>query len=240
MTPDQPQTSSKPHGLVIGLMFAVLLLSLVAVAVLVTTEGKISTTDEYVAACKSQVEGAVLDATREIARICTDGGEVAPEIGTVPSSPGAVGFDYPLGWSVELRTNVVDTLTTWSAKLVPGVLAYCEGCDGPFIDITMQVGSKAHPVIAERASFYDYLLNVYTVEKGYSQINIQLSPDNSGTRYVVTGQVEGLWSGPFEAIYFEGATEWARVTFTDADPIDTAGNKGWAIIKESLDFSSIR
>ncbi|MEK7183599.1 MAG: hypothetical protein AAB776_03125 [Patescibacteria group bacterium] len=239
MTPDQPQTSSKPHGLVIGLMFAVLLLSLVAVAVLVTTEGKISTTDEYVAACKSQVEGAVLDATREIARVCTDGGEIAPAVGTVTTDQGRIGFDYPIGWSVELRSYGIEP-ASWSAAMVPGVFMFCEGCDGPFIDVSMQVGSKSHPVISARANFNAYLLSVYTTDKGYKNINITQMAENGGTRYVVTGQIEGLWAGPIEDIYYEGETDWAGAFFMDADPGDTVGNDGWEIIKESLDFSSIR
>jgi hypothetical protein len=239
MAKTAPQTRSKPHGLVIGLVFIVLLLTLVAVGLLVSTQKSPVSPDEYTAACKTEVQSAVLDATREITRVCNDGGEPAPAIGTVTTEQGRIGFDYPLGWSVELRSREI-TITNWSAQMVPGVLAYCEGCDGPFIDVGMQVGNKSHPVISARADFHAYLLSVYTTDKGYHDINITQSTVDGGTRYVVTGRIEGLWAAAIEDIYYEGVTEWAGAFFMDADSTDTAGNEGWAIIKESLDFSSIK
>jgi|GEM_PF-2543309 len=245
MTPDQSPAPSKPHGLVIGLIFAVLLLTLVAVAFMVTTQGKITTSDEYIAACKTQVAGAVLDATREIARVCTDGSKVAPITESVPASGNTMGFDYPADWSVAIYPTPAEAIT-WRASLVPEYFYFCEGCDGPFIDISLQVGNMADPAIAAQPSFRDYLNTIYTAENGFSDVTITTT-SAFRTHHEVTGKLDGLYQGTFEAVYrsdiglYKDGTlqdgQWTSAFYLDRDPIENATNDAWLIVKGSLDTS---
>jgi hypothetical protein len=236
MTPDQPQTATKSHGLVIGLVFALLLLTLIGVGAVILTNRNVPSSEEYAAACKSQVESAVLDGAREITRACTVTEVQATE--NVPAPGNGIGFDYPADWSVTINPTAAERVT-WRASLVPGYFYFCEGCDGPFIDISMQAGSLSDGAIAAQADFNAYLLTIYTASNGFSEVAIKQAADGSGTRYNVSGQLTGLYEGPFETIYYEGTTNWASAFFLDRDVEDTVSNKGWEIVKGSLDFSNI-
>jgi type II secretory pathway pseudopilin PulG len=242
---NQPQAAQpKPHGLIIGLLFAILLLTLAVVAIVVMNAKTKVTEQAYSMACKAQVEAAVLDGAREITRACqTDNPTPTVTTGQVPPGEGIVGFDYPLGWSVEttfLEPTSGNGSTTWVAKMVPGYFSSCNGCDGPFIDISMYVGSRSYAEITKHTDFNAYLQSYYSDSNVFKNIAITPSKDVGGERYTVTGTSEGLYSGPFETIYFEGSSLYASLTFMDSDTASSVTNEAWTIVKESLDFSGLQ
>jgi hypothetical protein len=148
-----------------------------------------------------------------------------------------VGFSYPAGWSVSTTTSPAERIT-WRASLVPGYFTLCNECDGPFVDISLQSGSKSDPAVAAQPTFDDYLKTIYTAENGFSDVSIERATD-SGKRYTVTGKLTGLYDGTFETIYHEGTTHWASAFYLDRDLAETATNEGWKIVKDSLNFSGI-
>lgn len=235
--------STKIHGVIVSLLVVLLLTSLSAVGLLVMRSTSAPTTTELTAACQAEVQAAVLDGAREITRVCKPDTAVEPTLGEVPGLAGGVGFNYPLGWSVE--TKRLDTAATnggisWRAKLVQGYFASCDSCDGPFIDIAMLVGAKSDPTVASYPDFNAFLQHYYGDPINYTHLVISPSKDVGGERYTVTGSQTGLFSGPFEAIWFEGKTHYANITFLDDDLVSTANNEAWTIVKESLDFSGVQ
>ena len=243
---------TKIHGLIIGLMVVIILLSLVAVGAIMMTQTTSTSPEAVAKACQAEVQSAALDATREITRACqTDSNTSASATttGHVPAVDSGLGFDYPLvGWSVRTEraemysgAENAPNYVLWNAALVPGYLAICHGCDGPLIDISMAVGSKSAPPVSTFPNFSDYLNSIYPANDiGYSNIKISASKDVGGERYTVTGHLDGLYTGDFEAIYFEGPTKWASITFLDTNNNKTDTNDAWTIVKDSLDFSGIQ
>lgn len=238
MTPsDQPETPGRVHGAVIGLIFVILLLTLLAVGVVVATARTSPATKDYAAACKAQVQDAVLAGAREITRTCAQTSET-PTSTAVAAQDGQIGFSYPLGWSAVGTWNRQEPVF-WNAQIMPGFINQCDGCDGPFPDISLFVGQKSEPAIVAQKTFSDYVTAQYTGD-GYTGVVIKTSTQGTGTLYTVTGAMAGMITGPFEAVIYEGATEWASATFLDKDTTKTDTNEAWTLVKGSLDFSKIK
>lgn len=236
---EQTPPRSKVHGLIITLLFALLLLSLAAVALLVATQKTAPGKNDLSLACKTEVQSAVLDATREITRACKpDTTPSVPTTGTVPARTGTVGFIYPLGWSVKTESRATGN-TNWIAQLVPGYFSMCVDCDGPFIDINLAVSNKNDPAVTKFQDFNAYLQAYYSSAEIYTNIIITPTTEVTGTRYTVTGAMNGMYTGSFETVYFETATKYAQATFVDTDSASQTTNAAWKIVKDSLDFSRI-
>ncbi|MFZ2681648.1 MAG: hypothetical protein WAZ14_00930 [Patescibacteria group bacterium] len=232
-----PGTNSK-HVVMIAMLFGVLLLTLAAVAMIVTNKQAQPSEASYALACKAEVENAVLDATREIARTCT---VKSPEtLVQVPAQENTLGFAYPRGWSAQTVRRPFGP-QSWTAQVVPGYFAGCEECDGPAIDVTMTVGNLSLTEAAPAPSLNDFLISEYADGNIYTNIVIDTAEANNH-KYTVTGRMDGLFTAPFEAIYY-GSTNnpntWARIVFIDLDLNETVSNDGWAQIKASIDTSKL-
>lgn len=239
--PTPPSASARRQSLIIGLLFFVLVLSLAAVTILVMTKKLAPTTDSVAQACKVQVEGAVLDATREIARSCQgNNAEVTtlPATQHVPTTDASPGFDYPTDWSV--RAGVSSQDVRWSAKLVPGYFFECEGCDGPAINVSMLMNSKTNPEVTSQTTFESFVRSQYADPLAFQNVQMQKIALASSTQYIVTGQTLGLYDANFETLFFEGATTYLTVTYLDLDATETTTNTAWTIIKNSLDVSTLK
>ncbi|MDQ5951990.1 MAG: hypothetical protein QG626_117 [Patescibacteria group bacterium] len=238
----QPQHPNQRYGLITGLLFCLLLVSIADAAILIASKKTAPNTNTMAEACTSQVQSAVLDATREITRSCqSNQTEVPafPTMGSMPALDGQLGFEYPLGWSAASTTSRTDS-PMWDASLVPGYFAYCDGCDGPIIDILMHVGEISSLEPLATTDFNAYLAKLYSTENGYSAVAISPTKDVGGERYTITGMIDGMYSGPFETIYFTGKTKYASITFLDKDETNNDTNIDWERIKDSLDFSGIQ
>lgn len=238
----QPANPARGYGLITGLLFLILLLSVADAAILVASKRTAPNAAAMTEACTSQVQSAVLDATREIVRSCQTGKSetpASPTTGSVPALDGQLGFSYPLGWSVTSMFSHLGT-STWDASLVPGYFIYCEGCDGPMIDISMHVGEIIALDAQASTDFNAYLAKLYANPENYSNIIITPTKDVGGERYTITGTMNGMYSGPFETIYFTGKSKFGSITFLDKDLTSNSTNADWEIIKDSLDFSGIQ
>lgn len=234
--PDQPASlpkKSSVHGVIIGLLFALLLGTLAVVALLVS--GFETKSDDAIlvgsgGSCDNEVMAAnnACEAQRAADALAFQG--------QVPARNGVVGFEYPAGWSAIVGINITNG-RTWHAQLVPGYFYQCDDCDGPARDIVITVNDKAELNLGTQ-SFADYVSTQYSSPDN-SNVVITPANDDSDQRYTVTGHMDGLRSADFESIYFEGSTDYAVVTFLDLYPTSTATNDGWEIVKESLDFSGI-
>lgn len=238
----QPANPHRGYGLITGLLFCLLLLSIADAAILVASKKNAPNTSTMTEACTSQVQSAVLDATREIVRSCQDDKAETLEnatTGSVPALDGQLGFDYPLGWSLTSMFSHLGT-STWDASLVPGYFIYCEGCDGPIIDVSMHVGAISALDATASTDFNAYLAKLYANTDTYTNVVITPTKDVGGERYTITGTMNGMYSGPFETIYFTGKTKYGSITYLDKDLASDSTNAAWAIIKDSLDFSGIQ
>jgi hypothetical protein len=235
-----PTPSSRSHGLIIGLLFALLLGTLVAVALLVLEKNGPDTNPDLAIACEEQVADAVSTTIEDEQAKCQElrRADAEEKMGEVPAREGTLGFSYPQAWSATTTTSPSERVT-WRASLVPGYFTFCEACDGPFIDISMQVGSLTDPAIVAQPTFLDYLETIYTAQNGFSEVSISHPTDNE-KRYTITGKLDGLFSGDFETIYYVGTTNWASAFYVDQLPGDTTSNEGWEIVKGSLNFSGIK
>lgn len=238
------ETLPTPNGKLGGsvpLVFLTLLLTLVAVGVVVTTQKAAPKPEVYAAACKDQIESAVLDGVREITRTCQDKQPVTPPTHTtkVLASDNRIGFAYPDGWSTRVNIDATGA-TPWKADLVPGPFITAEGTEGQFIDITLTSGLLSVPAIQAVPSFTDYLNTYFAGTNGFSEISITQVAEGTATRYQITGFINLFGLHPFEAIYYTGSMSWASATFMDSDANNTNTNDVWELIKDSLDFSGIK
>jgi hypothetical protein len=226
---------SRLHGVIIGLLFVILLGTLAVVGLLVT-QPKPQAVGVDAEACEKYVVAAEEESENACEQLREQDREA--RIGNVAAHEGIVGFDYPPGWSVTTTTSPAERVT-WRASLVPGYFTLCNECDGPFVDISMQVGSMTDPAVVSAATFHDYLLTIYTASNGFSDVEITRATD-SGKRYTVTGKLTGLYDGTFETIYHEGTNLWASAFYLDRDAAETATNEDWELVKGSLNFSGIK
>lgn len=230
-----PTLLSRFHELILGLLFVILLGTLTMVGLLVSRP-KPEPPAVTAVACQSYIDAAVADAG-EGCEIQAEPNEPM-QAQSVPAREGRVGFVFPVEWST-LTGNNISTQPSWYAHLMYGHIPMCDACDGPLLDVSMAVADKKTLPASNYADFHAYVVSQYT-DPSYSNVVITPSDDVGGERYTVTGQQNGLFVGPFEAIYFEGPNLYASIIFLDKDVDDMKINEGWEIIKDSLDFSGLQ
>ncbi len=238
MAPANSKASSNLNfGLSLAAIFVLLFLTITVLTVTITKQKDSLTTKDIAAICGGQVQTAVLNGVKAITDVCEPTAEPEPSTNSVISTGSGVGFEYPLGWSVITRNNRIDS--TWTAQLTQGYFNFCEFCDGPFVEINLRQADKTAPEVTAQPNFEAYINSVYSSDNAVSNVSVTKTNAANGTQYVITGHRDGLFTGDFEAIYFEGSSNWAMAEFIDARTDSQADNEAWNVVKNSLDFSEI-
>ena len=229
---------SRLQPVILGLLVLVLFGTMALIGILVTDKGaKTDIIGADAASCQEYVKAA--QAAEQ--NTCEPKNNVmtAKETDDVPAGDGSLGFLFPSSWSVITGNDNPESNWSWYAKLVPGYFFMCEGCDGPFLPITMNVGLKSDASVTAYATFSEYVAAQFT-DPSYTDVEISATKDVGGERYTVTGTLNGLYTGPFEIIYFEGSAKYGVIRYFGSAKDNADNDLAWRTVKDSLDFSGIQ
>lgn len=236
------QTKTSPHGFILGLLFMTLIASLGILTLVFMMKREQPSEDELVSLCAQRAAASAATATQSIANACDDDNETVA-LRTVAAAPQTPGFSYPETWSVVRQDALVAQALHQTYYLNNGMIHFCDACDGPIYPVTISIQKidlatldSGNPV----TSFADFANNKYYNDPTfYKDVVKSSTAEGDGTRYTYTGYEDGMFSGNFETIVYEGDEYWVRVTYFDQDPAETETNGAWELIKASLDFSLV-
>lgn len=242
MPKPQKSPSKNPHGLLLSLLFLVLVASLGVLTLVFMMKREQLSENEVISLCAQRAAASAATATQSIANACDDDNETV-SLMSVAAANEVPGFSYPETWSAVHQDTYVGPDLRHTFYLNNGLILFCEACDGPAFPITMTSEKinlatldSGSPVV----SFADFANNRYYSDPNiYTNVIKSSAAEGTGTRYTYTGYEDGLFSGNFETIVYEGAEYWVRVTYFDQDPAETETNNAWELVKESLDFSLV-
>ena len=234
--------SKSSHSLILGLLFLVLIASLGALAMVFMMQRDQPSEAEVSALCAQRAASSAVTAVQSIARACdNDASTVA--LKTVAPSATNPGFGYPENWSVVSQDSILSGSLANTITLNNGLVHFCAACDGPLYPIsiaTQKIDLTTLDSGNPATSFADFANNKYYSDTTFYKNVIKSSEARgTGTLYTFTGYEDGMFSGNFETLLYEGKESWVRVTYFDQDPAETETNDAWETIKASLDFSLI-
>ncbi len=239
----QGQNSTPLHGAILSLLFLTLAASLGVVGLLFLLNKTQPSNEQIVSLCANQASASAATAAQMIANACNDEGELVVVEQFVPAINRRPGFAYPSTWSVLSQDFILDKKFGNIVYLNENFIHFCTECDGGQTPIMIRTSQfdLAKDIPSQTFKSFEEMLNYEFSQPWYSEIKITKEALDNGTLYIVSGHIDGLYSGDFESYIYQGPSVWqSRATFTDTDPDNRITNDAWEIVKRSLDFSLIQ
>lgn len=236
---DQTQPTSKIHTWIIILLVWTAVFSLISVGLLVTKPSSSSLSQsDITSACQNGTINAITTNLTRIADACVTGQEgkkdTTPIVAMVKSDGIYPSFSYPVGWHIvgtPMETN------GYAIKMRDEPLLECDGCDGINIPIRIYILDKVKMLAGKTPE--DYVKAQYADATFYSNAKITSASVAGGTLFTVTVDVKDMISTPtIDELFFFGPTKIAEVSHQiESDPAKIAG---WEIVKNSIDWSTVK
>lgn len=244
--------TSKVHTWMLILLTWIAVLSLVAVALLLTKSSSNGlSTSEVAAACQNgTINGITTNLTR-ISEACED--EKDPDV--TSASPSGASFDgtlsegalpglvLPANWTASWNVGPFSEGLLAEFHAVKGVYRTCDACGGldnpPEFRMTTWVAGKSELMNPEDVKAY-YVEKSKADDTEYTNISVTSTAVSGGTLVSIDGtrsiQAAGARNGDFHILKFVNATKYVELTFDEYG----ASNAEWLTLKNSLDWSSVK
>lgn len=226
-------------------LVAMLCMSLAAITLIIFFNYNRPSSEEVANACKTEVGAAIAKEYASVSATCEAETEKAEALAKTKVAPdlNRPGFTYPSSWTAMSQPM---NGTGLLVRITPGFLALCEGCDGPNTPVLIMREGKVGTLATGAVSFADYVHGLYD-DESYSNVTFEAGKINGSSVIIVKGTQDGLWTGPFEDVLFEGKTSVIAAYYrpgamADVNPLpagETTIADGWQMVKNSLDFSKI-
>lgn len=243
---------SKVHVWMLILLTWIAVFSLIIVGLLLTKTSNSPSIADIASACQN---GSINAITTNLTRI-SDACDVAPT--NITSSPvlGASldgtktkgtlpSLTLPITWSGAWNTGVFifneSILATFEAT--KGVYEVCNECGGipnpARLSIATLTKEKAALMDVEKIKA-DYAERSKADDAEYTNLNVTSSSVSGGTLVSIDGtaseQAAGGLNGVFHILRFTNATKYVELTFDEVG----ATNAEWLVVKNSLDWSTVK
>lgn len=221
--------------IILSLLILMLGLSIGAIALIVLFNSNRPTAAELTAACQSQVGSAISAEYQQTVDACKQSADAAAKnaLNVVVATTEYPGFSYPLSWTAVGTFTKTNGGSTESIDIAPNFLQYSNGT-APNVPINISVFSVSapHPALDAQDKFEAYVKTQYS---GDCAETLTFKEETIGAASVY--DVSGSCNNTIEDIYYRGTDQYVVAHF---EASVTTAAEAWQIIKNSLDFSSIK
>lgn len=244
--------TSKVHTWMLILLTWIAVLSLVAVALLLTKNSSNGlSSSEIAAACQNgTINGITTNLTR-ISEACAD----EKDLGAASTSPTGASFDgtssegtlpgltLPANWTASWNVGPFSEGLLAEFHAVKGIYQTCDACGGlnnpPEFRMTTWVAAKSELMNPEDVKAY-YIEQSKADDAEYTNISVTSTAVSGGTLVSIDGtrniQAAGARNGNFHILKFVNATKYIEIIFDEYG----ASNEEWLTVKNSIDWSSVK
>ncbi len=246
--------ASKIHIWILILLVWTAVFAMIAVGLILTKSSEPSISQSSIAlACQNGAMNGITTNLTRISDACLPdgdndgkGSQVTGHIFNAVDADGKLpALTLPTGWTAEWSTGVFDEGILATFRSVKGIYETCRECGGmrnpPSFSITAMMMEKADLMEPDAITAY-YVEQSKADDREYTNIAVTKNTSTPGMTLITIDGVSaenaaGGHNGPFHIVRFLNATKYIELTFREEDG---ATNAEWEIVKNSLDWSTVK